>query len=138
MRPVLRVLAIAVGGSVLLCGVAAGLSALSNRNLPSAPGQTDRLDPLDNARLAETLHLKRELGEVVWPGWGVAEIPVLIWNREYSFLVGYRDPPAPWESVPDDAFQGQPYFRRQTGDQVGKIVRLLLKRKEVMIPELNI
>jgi hypothetical protein len=120
----LRVLAFVVGGSVLLCAIAAGLSALSNRALPSGPQETGRLDPLDKARLAEALHLKRELGEHVWPGWGKAEIPVLIWNRDYSFLVGYLDPPADWEPVLDDAFQEQDYSRRPTGEPQNFAVRI--------------
>ncbi|MBN1933415.1 MAG: hypothetical protein JW934_02055 [Anaerolineae bacterium] len=124
MKRRLRVLAFVVGGSLLLCAIAAGLSALSNRNLPSGPLETDRLDPVDQARLAETLRLKRELGESVWPGWGKAEIPVLIWNRDYTFLIGYLDPPAPWEPVSGDAFQEQTHFRRPTGEPQNFAVRV--------------
>jgi hypothetical protein len=124
MKRGLRVLAFMVGGSLLLCAIAAGLSALSNRGLPSGPQETSRLDALDKARLAETLHLKRELGENVWPGWGKAEIPVLIWNRDHSFLFGYLDPPAPWEPVPDDTFQGLTYFCRPTDDPQNFAVRV--------------
>jgi hypothetical protein len=120
----LRILAFIVGGSLLLCAVAAGLSVLSNRNLPSGPQEMDRLGSLDKARLAETLHLKRELGENVWPGWGKAQIPVLIWNRDHSFLVGHLDPPPPWEPVSDDAFQEQIYFGRPTGEPQNFAVRV--------------
>jgi hypothetical protein len=120
----LRVLALVVGGSALLCAIVAGLSALSNRALPSGPQEMGRFDPLDKARLAETLHLKRELGDRVWPGWGKAEIPVLIWNRDYSFLVGYLDPPADWEPVPDDTFQERAYSRRPTGEPQNFAVRV--------------
>jgi hypothetical protein len=40
---------------------------------------------------------------------------VIIWNRDYSFLVGLPDPPPDWAPVPGDTFQGQVYFRRSTG-----------------------
>jgi hypothetical protein len=76
-----RALLIGTGGLLLLCLAAAGLSALGNRNLPTGPAALDRLDPLDKVRLQETLHLKRELGEAVWPGWGQADIPVVLWNK---------------------------------------------------------
>jgi hypothetical protein len=120
----LRILPYVVGGLLLLCVLTAGLSALSNRNLPSGPQETNRLGPLDKARLAEALHLKRELGENVWQGWGKAGVPVLIWNRDYSFLVGYVDAPAPWQPVPDDFFQGQAYFRQPTVDPQNFAVRV--------------
>jgi hypothetical protein len=120
----LRALAFAAGGMVLLCMVAAALSALSNRNLPTGPEVTDRLDPLDKARLAETLHLKQELGENVWPGWGKADIPVLLWMGDDAFLVGYPDPPAAWEPVPGDAFQGQVYFYRPANEPQNFAVRV--------------
>ena len=111
-----RVLAIAVVGLTLLCVAALGLSALGNRNLPEGPTVLDRLDLLDKARLQETLHLKQELGEAVWPGWGEADIPILIWNNGYSFLVGGDEPPAGWEPVPGDDFDGLPYYRKPTED----------------------
>ncbi len=111
-----RALLIGTGGLLLLCLSAAGLSALSNRNLPPGPAALDRLDPLDKARLQETLHLKQELGEAVWPGWGQADIPVMLWNKDYSFLVGYPDPPADWAIVAGDDFDGQPYYRQPAQD----------------------
>ncbi|MFO7743745.1 MAG: hypothetical protein R6X31_15710, partial [Anaerolineae bacterium] len=77
----------------------------------------------------EMFHLRRALGSQVWPGWGEAEIPVIVHNEAYVFLVGYPEgetPPdgwvrvprdeqrgGPWEAVPGDTFQGQPYYRQQ-------------------------
>jgi hypothetical protein len=49
---------------------------------------------------------------------------VLIWNRDTSFLVGIADPPPPWEPVPGDAFRGEPYYRRPTGDPQNFAVRV--------------
>jgi hypothetical protein len=107
-------MACGVGGSLLLCLVLAAVSALTNRRVLSLPQATDRLTALDKARLAETLHLKRRLGNQVWAGWGETDIPVLVWNDDYSFLVGMTDPPAPWEPVPEDTFEGETYYRRPT------------------------
>jgi hypothetical protein len=93
-----------------------GLSALSNLTLPAGPAVLDRLTLLDKARLQETQHLKQMLGDVVWPGWGQADIPLLLWNEEYVFLMGYAEPPADWTLVADDNFDGQPYYRQPAHD----------------------
>ncbi|HNT24113.1 MAG TPA: hypothetical protein PKM21_07105 [Anaerolineales bacterium] len=113
-------------GLTLLCTVAAAISALTNIGLPTHSQVTERLSELEKARLAETIHLRQELGDAVWPGWGQADIPIIVYNEEYAFLVGYPDPPdgwlkmprrqargGAWEPVPGDIFQGQVYYRQQ-------------------------
>jgi hypothetical protein len=116
-------------GLTLLCVVLVGISALSNRSLPARSQITDRLSEVEKARLAEAIHLRQALGETVWPGWGLFDIPIIVYNEEYAFLVGYPDPPdgwvrmpqneprgGPWEAVPDDAFEGQGYYRQRLTD----------------------
>ena len=71
-------------GLLVVCLAGAALSALSNRNLPDSIDNSDRLSSLDKARLAEALQLKEQLGDQVWPGLAVADVPVLLWNRDYS------------------------------------------------------
>ena len=84
-----RVILIITTGLFSICILTSIISALSNQNLPSGPEFADRLSELDKARLAEALHLKQELGALIWHGWDEAEIPVLLWTDEYSFLIGY-------------------------------------------------
>ena len=79
---------------------------------------------MDKARLSEALHLKRVLGETIWPGWGEAEMPVLVWNRAYSFLIGLPAPPAGWTPVANDRFHEQAYFYRATDDPQNFAVRI--------------
>jgi hypothetical protein len=99
-----------------LCLLLSIISGLSNIGLPQ-PETSDRLSELDKARLAEALHLKAKLGDRVWPGWGATRNPVVIWNRAWEFLVDYPgQPPAGWETVPEDTFFGQPYYRRTALD----------------------
>jgi len=108
-----------------LCLLGAGACAVSNRVLPSQSAVLNRLSELDKARAAEALHLRRELGDAQWPGWGTADIPMIFYNEDYAFLVGLSDPPAgwlkipefesrggPWEAVPDDNFEGEEYYRQ--------------------------
>ena len=47
---------------VALCGLAGLVSAFSNRNLPIAAPDVERLSALDKARLAEAVHLRQTLG----------------------------------------------------------------------------
>jgi hypothetical protein len=111
-------------GLIALCILAVAVSALSNLNLPQHSATLDRQSELEKARLSEVLHLRTSLGDAVWPGWSQADIPLIVYNEQYAFLVGYPDPPAgwmkvpsleprggPWEQVPGDAFEGRPYYR---------------------------
>ena len=124
-----RIILFAIIGLTLLCAALVGISALSNRSLPTHSQVTDRLSDVEKARLAEAIHLRQALGETVWPGWGLADIPMIVYNEEYAFLVGYPDPPdgwlkmpqeaqrgGAWEVVPDDTFEGQPYYRQRLAD----------------------
>jgi hypothetical protein len=110
-----RGLLILLGGLTGLCLVLAAFSALSNRNLPEAE-TSSQLSDLDKARLSEAIHLRSELGEKLWPGFGQALIPVIVWNRGYEFLVGMQTaPPSDWTPVLDDSFNG-PIYNRPADD----------------------
>jgi hypothetical protein len=100
------------------------ISGMSNIGLPQSSQVIDRLSENDKALLAEFFHSKLELGDLVWPGFGQAEIPVILYNEEYAFLVGFPHPPSgwtklpnkqsfggPWQETPQDDFLGQPYYR---------------------------
>ena len=73
--------------------------------------------------------MRQILGETVWPGWGQKDIPIIVYNEEYAFLIGYSNPPpgwikmpqrmtrgGPWQQVPDDSFDNQPYYRQRLPD----------------------
>ncbi len=105
---------------MLTCILAMGISALSNSLLPAHTPDNDQLSDADKARLAEAFHLQRELGDTLWPGWGQEDIPIILYNEEHAFLVGYPDPPpgwvrvpggeslgGPWQAVPGDTFEGR-------------------------------
>jgi hypothetical protein len=95
-----------------LCLIFTIVSVFSNRNLPGEEGSST-LNEVDKARLLESLHLKETLGDQVWQGWGNADIPVIVWNRSYEFLVNYDgSTPAGWSRITEDDFSGQTYFSR--------------------------
>lgn len=107
-----------------------GASMISNLTLPTRSRLTERLSEVEKARVAEMFHLRDELGNTVWPEWGDADIPVIVHNEEYAFLLGYPgQPPAgwfkmpgrekrggPWEPVPEDTYQGKVYYRQPLPD----------------------
>jgi hypothetical protein len=66
----------------------------------------------DKAEIAEVLRIKTELGDQVWPGLSRLDIPLILFNERYEFLVGEADPPPPWEVVDGDDCLGRPYHRR--------------------------
>ena len=119
-----------IAGGMLAVGVLiVGIIVLDNRRLPTRSEVVDRLSAGEKARLVEALNLRHSLGETVWTGWGQADIPIIVYNEAYAFLVAYLDPPpgwiqmpqnkargGPWEVVPGDRFLGQPYYRQPLPD----------------------
>ena len=66
----------------------------------------------DKVEIMQALRLKKETGDRIWPGLAGADIPIVLYNAAYEFLVGYESPPQPWERVASDDVQGAKYFRR--------------------------
>ena len=127
LRKIGRILLFGLGIFILLGAV----SALSNLGLPEQSRRPETLSDFQKAYLAEQFHLRRTLGNKIWPGWGEAEIPVIVYNGSYAFLVGHDGQPAPgwnmvpdhearggaWQEVPEDVFFGEPYYRQPIPDQ---------------------
>jgi hypothetical protein len=112
-----------------LCFLLTAVSAISNLGLPQGMTEVEVLSQTDKIRLVETTHLRQQIGNAVWPGWGDADIPMIVYNEEYAFLTGYPDPPhgwikvpagiqrgGAWELVPGDSINGQPYYRQRLPD----------------------
>ena len=89
------------------------LSVISNQKLPRGPENPEILVGMDKARLAESIHLRQELGNQVWAGFGDADVPTALWNAKTIFLVLYPGTPLGWGVVPNDSFLGQPIFRKR-------------------------
>jgi hypothetical protein len=102
------------------------VSALSNIGLPTESSSIETLSQLDKARAAEAVHLRSEMGDRIWPEWDEAEIPLILHNEAYAFLIGFPgDPPAgwmkvpanqqeggEWQLIPNDTFRGEGYYRQ--------------------------
>jgi hypothetical protein len=112
-------------GVLFVCLGTTAVSALSNIGLPQQSDVVERLSERQKLYLQEAIHLRQTLGDAVWTGWGSAEIPLIVYNERYAFLVDYAgEPPVgwrtvpdgtqqgnAWEIVPDDTFKGASYYR---------------------------
>lgn len=108
------------------------LSAASNLFFPQQSEVVDRLSAEEKARAAEAIHLREELGNAIWPGFGDAVIPLVLYNEANAFLVNYAGQPptgwvlphsgeqqgTAWQPVPGDDFLGAPYYSQPLADGV--------------------
>ncbi|SMO46629.1 hypothetical protein [Gracilimonas mengyeensis] len=107
--------------SFIVLGIVMAGMALYNLSLPEASPYLSELSDTEQNRLSEITHLRKTLGNEVWPGWGDQEIPILLYNESYAFLTGIDDPAPGWKKVPYSSFHGtyweatsgkMPYFRQ--------------------------
>ncbi len=126
MKTILKVAGIIFGLVILTLLI----SGMRNLSMPTSSRKVEILSEADKARAAEAYQIRAELGHGIWPGWENAEIPIILHNEDYAFLLDYPGLPprgwvrvpsgehlgGEWEVVPDDTFQGQVYFRTQLRD----------------------
>lgn len=103
--------------------LAVGLSSivLYNVTIPESTPDPQQLSSDELARLQEITHLRSELGDDVWPGWGSSNIPTLLYNEQYAFLSGMDKPADGWIRVPYSGKEGgvweympeQDYYRQK-------------------------
>ncbi len=115
-RPKRRLALIVSGGLLGLCLLILAATAVINQTMPTHSAVLDQLSAAEKARVTEFFHLRQTVGDAVWPGWGQADNPVVVYNEATAFLIGYPDPPDGWLTVPDGSAQGGPW--RLTPDEM--------------------
>ncbi len=105
-----RGLLLALAGLITLCLLSLAGLAWRNRGLPAAV-TADVLSAEDRALVTEFQQLRAALGDAAWPGWGQADLPLILYNDSHAFLVGLPDPPDGWVKVPDGPRRGGPWER---------------------------
>jgi hypothetical protein len=106
--------------TVGLIGLAVSLLGFTWLAAPAAPQARSAIPPpdqpalsaQDKTEIAEVLRLKAETGDRVWPGLAAADLPIILFNARYEFLVGMANPPSPWEILGDQSIQSRPVARR--------------------------
>ena len=100
MKKTRKLLLISAGSLLGMCLLLTIGFLFVNLGLPEHSPSIEKLGEADKIRLAEYIHLREGLGDSVFPGWGDADIPAILYNEEYVFLIGYKTPPDGWIKVP--------------------------------------
>ncbi|MHB2156245.1 hypothetical protein ACX8XN_17865 [Calditrichota bacterium GD2] len=125
------VLTVLVSGLLILWML--NKQALTNRKQASCDSL---LSPVQKTYLQETLRLKKQFGNKVWPGLDSVNIPIVVFNNCYEFLTGMDRADAGWETISADDFMGRPYLRRKLREPKAFAV-LLDKQWAGMLGTLN-
>jgi len=104
-------------------------SGLTNLTLPTKSKSTGTLSKDEKAYIAEAMNLLEKNGSQTWQGWGDVKVPIIVYNEENAFLIGFSNPPAGWQKMPSgeyrgaewqlvegDDFHGKPYFKQMLPD----------------------
>lgn len=70
------------------------------------------LSEKDKESIKEFINIKTALGDKIWLGIDDIDIPVVVFNDKYEFLVGYSGEIKNWDTVNEDNFYGEVYYRR--------------------------
>lgn len=92
------ILGLCLGGSLIL--------ALVNLSVPQKSSNPGQLSDVDVEYVLEVQQFHKELGNEVFPGLGEQTIPVILYNEEYAFLIGMKNPSAGWVKVPQEQNRG--------------------------------
>lgn len=117
-----------LGGAAALAVTAAAVTAFLNHRA------LDRLDRrftsdaptgADRRALAEARRVKAAHGSSVWPGFGEADLPQVLYNDAWEFLAGWPPPPpSGWRRAGEAELFGVPVWRRRAGDPRPFAVRI--------------
>ena len=120
IRKILRILSKTIKWTFLIIGGLAITSALYNLTLPKKSKIVAYLSVKEKSFIEEEMNLQQKMGNEVWPGWGDIQIPVIVYNEKYAFLVGCPDPPAGWYKMPSEELRGTEWEVVKTNDFSGK------------------
>ncbi len=71
-----------------------------------------QLNKSQKTYLQESFRLKRKFGEKVWPGLDTINIPIIVFNNCYEFLLGLDSTDKDWTKIESDKFYYNFYWRR--------------------------
>ncbi len=116
---ILRILLKTIKWTLFIIVGLAIASALYNLTLPKKSKTIEYLSAQEKS-FAEEMNLQQKMGNEVWPGWGDLQIPVIVYNEKYAFLIGYPDPPVGWYKMPGEKFRGTEWEVVKTDNFSGK------------------
>lgn len=119
LKKIFRFFSRMIKWTLIIVIILAIVSALYNLTLPTKSKIVDHLSSDEKAYISETIHLQQNMGNKVWPGWGDMQIPVIVYNEKYAFLIGYPNPPSGWLKMPDEEFRGKEWEVVKNDDFLG-------------------
>jgi hypothetical protein len=105
----LRVIPIIFLSLIGLLLLTAGVSLITNQNLPEPSSTPDELSRLDLAHAEEALHLMGGLGDQTWPGLSDT-IPLILWNEDYAFLINSQERLPGWNKLGNTTVNDFPVY----------------------------
>jgi hypothetical protein len=87
---------------LLLIGILSSLIAALNMRIPTQSAVPNQLSANEQHRITEAIHLRRTIGNQVWPGWSEVKIPFILYNESHVFLAGsdIENTTAGWTRIP--------------------------------------
>lgn len=92
-----------------LCLLAVGTSWVTNQFLPVNVENADEMSQQDIARAEEALNVMEKLGSQTWTGLG-DDIPLIIWNDSYAFLVNAETQLEGWQVLDGIVINNLPVY----------------------------
>lgn len=101
---------------IIIFGILLAGLYITNIRFPESSPHVDRLSQIELIRAHEIDHLRSSVGNQIWPGFGDQQIPIVLYNEAYVFLVGLQDPETGWKKVPFTKQMGRSwtYFASST------------------------
>lgn len=112
MKRIIRNSFLIVVGMILLGLLIIALENLREANSRNRKYESGILSKTEKNLIDEALWLKKNNGNQVWPGLAQADIPIILFNDRYEFLVGMTNPPHHWSEVKNNTIDGNIYYRK--------------------------
>lgn len=112
MKRIIRNSFLIIIGLILLGLLIIALENLREANSRDRKYVSGTLSKTEKSLIDEALWLKKSSGNQVWPGLAQADIPIILFNDRYEFLVGMENPPSNWSEVKNNTFDGGIYYRK--------------------------
>jgi hypothetical protein len=86
--------------------------------------EASKLSLEDKAQIIEFERFKKSFGSQIWPGFGAEVIPLVLYSRDYDFLIWHPDPPVGWAKAIKDSVMGISYYTRPSVNPQAFAVRV--------------
>ncbi len=112
MRSIIKNSILIILGLIVLGLVIIALENLREAHSRNRKYEAKTLSKTEKGLIDEAMWLKSVRGNQVWPKLSETNIPVILFNDRYEFLVGMDNPPSAWTQVENNTINGSIYYRK--------------------------